>query len=72
VARESIAWHEQCLKNVEHSTAQRRANLERELARLTEDETRVVFYRDQIAEAKKRGMDAFDRDRLLVKRAGKS
>lgn len=66
----SISWHKGCLENM-------RATLVREVMALNEQRDRVLglsqridFYGSQIAEATKRGMDAFDRDKLLVKRAG--
>ena len=63
-----IEWHERCL-------SQWRANIDRnkkELHRLQEIYAQQLkesdFYEQQITEAHKRGMDAFDQSRLLHKK----
>ena len=67
--KQSIKWHEECLKNMLAS-----------LARDDDEVSRLQSYADrlrddcnvleiQIAEAKRRGMDGFDADRLLKRRA---
>lgn len=63
-----IEWHEECLRN-------QRDELERaqhRLALAVESERRaradVDLRERQIAEAKRRGMDAFDSEKLLIKR----
>lgn len=61
-----IEWHEQCLSNSKSPYANERNRLEHELAACIKSEKRNAFYAHQIAEAKRRKMVAFDRDRLLM------
>lgn len=68
----SIEWHEQCLKNMRTSLsdAEYRASRAREFA--DELRSKVEFYQLQIEEAKRRGMERFDGDRLLKPRKARS
>lgn len=68
MSKMDIEWHEECAANAERSVSTRRTTLVRELDRLIADEADVRFYREQIAEAKRRGVTGFDRERMMVKR----
>ena len=61
-------WHRECLKNSAENVAGLRGDVARKTAELERRERELAFYEEQIAEADRRGLDAFDRDRLLVKR----
>jgi molecular chaperone GrpE (heat shock protein) len=69
--RRSLAWHRESIINIRYSLDDR----ERQLARLSADvenmRERLAFYKAQLAEADRRGMDGFDSDKLLVKRTPK-
>ncbi|HEV7216858.1 MAG TPA: hypothetical protein VGP33_17260, partial [Chloroflexota bacterium] len=69
--RRSLAWHRESIINIRYSLDDR----ERQLARLSADvenmRERLAFYKAQLAEADRRGMDGFDNDKLLVKRSPK-
>jgi hypothetical protein len=68
VSKFSIKWHEECFANSAASTEELRRNVARMTVELSRRAEALTFYASQIEEAKKRGMDGFDRDRLLVKR----
>lgn len=63
-----IEWHKECLKNLTISVQQRRNKVAQRMAELEDLEHRLMFYSQQIETAEKRGMEAFDAERLLVKR----
>lgn len=63
-------WHKECLGNMRSSLADRRAYADRIAADVRRLEGDVEFAERQIAEAEKRGLDAFDAERLLVSRKG--
>jgi len=68
MSKQKIWWHEECLaNNIAHNARQKKL-LTRALQDLDRSDTHLGFYLSQIEEAKRRGMDAFDRDRLLKKR----
>jgi len=67
--RRPIEWHRQCYANVQDSVERQRKEVERAIANLTISEQRLSFYGEQIAAAEKRGMDAFDCERLMIKRS---
>jgi hypothetical protein len=67
--KKPIAWHEVCLINMKNTLSRERITLDVHRLRIAELSDRVAFAERQIAEAKRRGMDEFDADRLLRKRA---
>jgi hypothetical protein len=63
-----LKWHEECLRNRQSSLARAEQNVRDAVAnadRLRKDMEHLAL---QIEEAKRRGMTAFDRDRLLKRR----
>jgi hypothetical protein len=62
-----LDWHRKCLENKAAYVEATRKDVERRVAALERSELELLFYRMQVAEAEKRGVAAFDRDRLLVK-----
>lgn len=66
--KRSLEWHRECLENWERSLIGQRNDFARAKANLERSEAEFAFYAQQVEEAERRGMDAFDRDRLLVKR----
>lgn len=69
MSRQTLEWHRDCFANRSASVARDRRDVERRAAKLADDEKRLAFYAEQIAEAEKRGVP-FDCDRFLVKRTG--
>jgi hypothetical protein len=67
--KQTVSWHEQCLVNMKRSLADARSALETHRLRVHKLQDEVDLAERQIAEAKRRGMEAFDDERLLVKRA---
>ncbi len=61
-------WHQECFANVTAYVEGLRRDVARRAAELELSERELAGYAEQIAEAKRRGLDAFDRDRFLVKR----
>jgi hypothetical protein len=62
-------WHRECLRNYKRSAAELERDLERRAADLANRKRNIAFYEEQIAAAEKRGVDGFDRERLLIKRS---
>jgi hypothetical protein len=71
VSKQPIAWHRECYRNSIQSLHKDRHDLQRLMAVVEERDQRLKFYARQIEAAVDRGMDEFDRDRLLVKQAKK-
>ena len=65
MSKQSIQWHEQCLRDKLDHYGRKRAAANRELEECLRAENETAFYARQIDAAKARGMNAFDRDRLL-------
>ena len=63
-----VEWHRACLKNLEHSLAELLLEAERANARYQQLLADVSEYREQIAEAERRGVDGFDGDSFGKKR----
>ena len=61
-----LEWHRECLTNSRMSLAQRQRELQRLQVEVQRHADEVGLYEAQIAEAERRGLDAFDRERLLV------
>ena len=64
-----VSWHESCLVNMEASIERDLAIIKRQQERTSRDIESAAKLRAQIAESKRRGMTAFDGDRLLQKRS---
>jgi len=60
-----IAWHKESLTNMTAHYQSERKRAEEALARCVKGEAECQHYAVQIAEAERRGVPAFDRDRLL-------
>jgi hypothetical protein len=60
-----IAWHKESLTNMTEHYQRERKRAEEALARCVKGEAECQHYAVQIAEAERRGVPAFDRDRLL-------
>ena len=70
MAKHHIAWHEECLKNHIDSLARKEAHLARIVEEVEEARQSCLLYRQQVEEAKRRGLTSFDSERLLQKRRG--
>ena len=60
-----IAWHEECHKNASETLRRDREALERHMEQVERTRLDVTAYGQQIAEAKRRGVDGFDRERFM-------
>ena len=60
-----IKWHKDSLTNMTAHWLRERKLAEETLARCTKGEADIQHYAKQIAEAERRGMEGFDRDRLM-------
>lgn len=65
---QKIEWHEECLKNTEMYLKGKKDEEEQILKVIRRLENDILFAKQQIEEAKKRGMTAFDSMRFLRKR----
>lgn len=66
--KQPMDWHRDAIANWRRSLNADHKRLQDELSRLHRSQYELEFYERQIAEAEKRGMTDFDRERLLVKR----
>jgi hypothetical protein len=66
--KQSLQWHEECMANHARTMNELCGIADRAQREYEASRSRYHFYQQQITEAVRRGMDAFDRDRLLVKR----
>jgi len=66
-----VKWHEQCLSCSEETYARELDALKIAAQRLKRFRLENDLHRRQIEEAKRRGLEEFDSDRLLVKRKAK-
>lgn len=71
MSKMSIEWHEECLKNRIASRDEYRRRAAEAWDAAIQCSWRITTLADQIAEAKRRGLAAFDSDKFLVKRGGK-
>ena len=60
-----IAWHEECLKNMEISLGYKKKLLAQEQNDIERMEKRIMFRKAQIEEAKRKNKDGFDEDKFL-------
>lgn len=63
--KKPIRWHEECLSNSRHYLDALEREIDAAIARRDRLRADLLFYEAQIAEAKHRGMEAFDNERLL-------
>lgn len=68
MAKQPLDWHRMCFMNWSRSVEEKRKIAVRAQADFEKSERGLSFYRKQIEAAEVRGLDAFDSDRLLVKR----
>ena len=68
MSKQTLAWHQQCCKNLRRSVEAKRDKLATLAKEVERDEARLAFYEQQIGLAESRGMDSFDDARLGVKR----
>lgn len=61
-----LDWHKECLKNQLEYLSEKERALERIRNEVTDLDNDTQFYKEQIAEAKRRGLDGFDRDRFMI------
>ena len=62
-----VSWHEGCLKNAKTYYNSALENAERNMDEAIKGLVVCAVYEQQIQEAKKRGVDAFDRDKFSKK-----
>ena len=67
--KNSLDWHRDCFHNWASSIRQRRVELDQKLQDLRDSEAGLTMYSEQIAEATRRQLDGFDRDKFLKTRA---
>lgn len=63
-----LEWHRECLANHRATISRQQVELERLKAEVQRSVVEAEFYAVQIEEAERRGMDGFDKDRLLIKK----
>lgn len=66
--KQSIEWHENCLKNQKSSLKRDKEKLERLASDYQKSYNETKFYEFQIEEAKKINKDRFDSERFRVKK----
>lgn len=66
-----ISWHEECLKNAEYYLRQVRARALKCVADYRRQREEIRQQRAQLEEAKRRGLDGYDRERFMKKRGAK-
>jgi len=64
----SIAWHEQNISNMQRNLTLLVHNRDRLTEEVERELKRLHFYKQQIAEARRKGKLKFDPNRFLVKR----
>lgn len=67
-----VEWHEHCLANAEMSAAKKWEQVQSLKDDAARTEIANLFRREQIAEAKRRGITEFDGDKFNVKRKQKA
>lgn len=63
--KQTIEWHEQCLRNKEKTLDSYINNLGGLVRRIENLQSDITFSKNQIAEAKRQGRGAFDADRFM-------
>jgi len=63
-----IRWHEECLCNQEKHLEDLKRDALMAIDRVDKMVASIAFAKEQIAVAKKRGLEAYDQERLCVKR----
>lgn len=67
MAKQSMEWHKQCLKNRYASVGEKKKKLAWLMAEVDRDEKENTFYHLQIHEADKQGKDGFNADLFMKK-----
>ena len=67
-----IAWHKDCLNNLQRSMAEAERTAQRAVQNFERIRAHALDYEAQIAEAEKRNMDGFDPERFLKNKRGQS
>ena len=67
-----MSWHRECLANISRNLEIAEDELRSMQRRVDDMRRRHTFYQQQIAEADRRGITAFDQDLLLIKHPTKS
>ena len=70
--KQSIEWHEGCLKNRMDLMIKEQEQIDRMQKSIDESMKRYLFLYKQIEKAKKQGKKEFDSDSFLVKRKAKA
>ena len=68
MAKNTLEWHKNCLKNMIISLQKDKEELKRKQDEVLTFEDRVTFYKIQIERTKKENKDGFDREKFNVKR----
>jgi hypothetical protein len=71
--RDTIEWHEECLKNMQTSYAEDFNRVQFFLSSLSQQQKEIAFYEYQIAEAKTDKKEKFDRAKFrkkIIKKEG--
>lgn len=67
----SVKWHEDCLRNNRRHIEREKENLLRQIKMYRDSRDLLRFKEQQLAEAKRRGVQEYDSERLCVKRKKK-
>ena len=63
MSKQSVAWHEECLRNATKSYERELARYEEERMRLEHTRVELAIYEYQIKRAKREAKDGFDREK---------
>jgi hypothetical protein len=63
-----LNWHKECLKNVKQYRDRQKSVVREAEEALERIETKILIMELQIDEAERKGLDAFDADRFMVRR----
>jgi hypothetical protein len=70
MAKESMAWHEECLRQREAYLNEGEKHGRELLEHIGQERQRLERYRAQIERAKREGRDGFDAEKFLPKKGG--
>lgn len=68
MSKNVIAWHEDCYRNASENWERDRVRVQQMQDDIERRRRDLMMYRQQIDEAKGRGLDGFDRERFLKRR----
>ena len=69
--KQTIEWHEECLKNLLRDLRNKIENLKKMQSEIQKESKEIYFLESQIVLAKKKKMTSFDARRLGLKRGSK-